>query len=92
MSSCGNGCGPISNCGGQCSSSTCGGNACVIGCTSYCLHNNCGFNCGGDNTIKTSPNPSNCPGLCSSSSCSATRFYIIYVYILYIWYKEQMFI
>ena len=95
MNSCGNACGPSpSVCGGQCRSSNCGANDCVVGCEVYCLHNSCGFNCGGDNTIKTSPNPSNCPGLCSSSSCSATgrgynhytefSFYTIYVYILYI--------
>ena len=87
-------------CGGQCSSSDCNNSTCLVGCTSYCLHNSCNFNCGGDETIEISS--TNCNGLCTSSSCSATgweynsctrfSFYIIYVYILYIWYKEQMFI
>ena len=94
MTSCGNSCGPITNCGGHCTSSTCSGTY-YVGCNSYCLHSNCNFNCGGNNTINSSPSPSpsNCLGLCSSSSCSATGreynhtesdFYIIYVYILYI--------
>ena len=69
ITSCSNGCGPMSNCGGHCTSSTCGG-TCRIGGNYYCLYNNCGFNCGGDNTIETSL--TDCSGQCSSSSCSAT--------------------
>ena len=60
MNSCGNGCGPMSNCGGHCTATS----GSLIGCDSYCLHNSCGFNCGGESTISAN---------CSSSSCSATR-------------------
>ena len=76
MCSCGASCGPISTCGGHCTS-RCSGNACSITCEYYCLHSNCSFNCGGDHTIET--NPSNCNGVCISSSCSATGrlFYFI---------------
>ena len=77
MCSCGNGCGPLSMCGGHCTNSSSCGGSCHIGCTDHCLHSNCSFDCGGDETIE---NVRNCVGLCSSSSCSATRFRIKMLY------------
>ena len=79
--SCGHGCGPsTAMCGGQCHSSDCGKSTCLVGCTSYCLHNSCNFNCGGDETIETSS--TNCNGGCTSSSCSATGRNIFYYVVL----------
>ena len=79
MNSCGNGCGPMSNCGGHCISGASCGSTCNKTCTSYCLHGNCSFNCGGDETIE---NVRNCVGLCTSSSCSATGRNIFYYVVL----------
>ena len=79
MTSCGSSCGTISNCGGHCTGSYCSGNRCGIECTSYCLHSNCSFSCGGDETIE---NVRNCVGLCTSSSCSATDRNIFYYVVL----------
>ena len=60
--SCGNGCGPAtSNCGGNCTANS----KSPLGCNSYCLHDSCGFSCGGDAEIKTNLG-------CGTSSCSAT--------------------
>ena len=67
VNSCGNGCG--GHCGGNCTSSDCSGSTCLVGCTSYCLHDSCNFSCGGDETIE---NTLSCSGQCMSSSCSAT--------------------
>ena len=63
-------------CGGQCTGDGRCGGTCYVGCTGYCLYNNCSFNCGGDETIE---NVLSCSGYCSSSSCSATGrlFYFI---------------
>ena len=69
MTSCGHGCGTISNCAGHCTASYCSNSGCVITCEYYCLHSKCSFSCGGDSTIE---NTLNCVGLCTSSSCSAT--------------------
>ena len=55
-------------CGGHCTSSTCSSSGCVITCEGYCMHNNCGFNCGGNAAVETNPGASSC----ESSSCSAT--------------------
>ena len=64
--SCGNSCGPAtSTCGRNCTANS----KSPLGCNSYCLHGNCSFSCGGDETIE---NVRNCVGLCTSSSCSAT--------------------
>ena len=79
MSSCGSSCGPIGTCGGHCTTSTCSGNRCGLECTTYCLYNNCSFDCGGDSTIE---NTLNCVGLCTSSSCSATGRNIFYYVVL----------
>ena len=70
ITSCGNSCGPLDNCGGRCATNGYCSATCIIGCEFYCLHDSCNFTCGGDQTID---NVRNCVGLCTSSSCSATR-------------------
>ena len=88
MCSCGNGCGPIQTCGGHCTQSSCNGE-CNIECWNYCLHSNCGFSCGGDETIERYLN---CNGFCTSSSCSATRFRIKMLYKARFLYKLRIYI